>query len=221
MSYTSRTSILICVLFATTMGLWACGDDDSDGNSGDTSVSEDKLEDFVDTCADWQGQCVAAEGQEDNPAFRQSCQEDLDFHLENVSNPEACIDARLVQWECLTPCPEPDELVCVDEVAAANDACKPEDMQSDAPSGSDTPRVDQSDFVNACSNYIDVCNPDDGFSTEEDCENMWELDLANATNPGTCVDLRTDMWGCFAEEDCGEGPACMDDMVALGEHCAY
>lgn len=216
--------ILACAIFVTGLStsLAACGDDDSDDSNdrdASTAAAAERLDEFVDTCADWHGECIAAPGEEDNPAFRNSCEDDFDRHLDEAVDPEGCVEARLAEWECLTPCPEGDDLVCVEEGAAVNDACKSEDMVSDPPSGSDTPTVDESEFVGACSNYLDVCDPDDGFSTEEHCENMWEIDLANAANPGSCVDSRTDLWICFAEEDCGDGPACMDGMMEMAEHC--
>lgn len=226
--HVSRPMLTLLIMsFLITMT--ACGDDDdsngdSSNDNGDQSLEElaERLDEFVDACADWHGECVGGEGVGPEP-YRDACEDDFNFHLDDAVDPAGCIDARLAEWECLRdPCPsETDELLCVEESADANDLCKSKEFATDPPPGSDTPTVDESEFVDACTTYLDVCDPDDGFSTEQDCENMWTLDLANAANPGSCVDLRTESWECFVEEDCGDGNACMNVMMEMAEHCQY
>lgn len=215
------TTLALCFAFLCA----GCGDDDSNGDASDNGPSDEelqeRLDEFVDACADWHVECVGAEGTGPED-FASACEDDFHFHLEDATDPAGCIDARLEEWDCLRdPCPgDTEELICVEEGAHATNVCKNEDLVTDPPPGSDTPSVEEEDFVDACSTYLDVCNPDD-ISTETDCEHMWVLDLANAANPGSCVDLRTETWECMAAEDCGEGNACMDEMMELGPHCMY
>lgn len=224
MRATRLYSILFALCFAAASV--GCGDDSSNGdpseNNGPSSEElMERLDEFVDTCAEWHVECVGADGVEPE-AFEGPCEDDFHRHVAEAVQPEGCIDARLDEWECLRdPCPlETDELICVEVSAEVTNTCRPQEMDFDPPPGSDTPTVEESDFVAACSNYLDVCDPDN-MSTEQDCENMWILDLANAANPGSCVDLRTEGWDCMAAEDCGEGNACMSVLMDLGPHCMY
>ncbi len=87
--------------------------------------------------------------------------------------------------------------------------------------GTNGPTVTQSEFVEACLEHDEVCEPHDDTSSENDCESVWEFDMENAVNPGGCVDNRVAGWECLVAEDCGDGdgPACAEEFVAIGEYC--
>lgn len=94
------------------------------------------------------------------------------------------------------------------------------DGDGDGNGNGDEPTVSESDYVDACVAHNDECETGGGNgSMEEGCAHLWQSDLDNASNPGACVDSRVEAWNCMVDDECGDGPECMEPMQGVGEYC--
>ncbi len=226
--------LVMVAAVALMVGVSACGDDDdenggsgaSGGNGGGAANTTDAAKalegEFVEQCGDYHAKCIGGEGVEPEQ-YEGACMGDFESHLETAADPEACVEARIAQWECLyEPCPseadEPDR--CQEEQLARGAACNP---PHDGPGASSRPSISYEDFVGACADYLNTCGEDGSLGSVSDCEANWYNFEAYAEDFGQCVEAQKMGWECLLESGCEmEEPssACMQAFQDSGNYCS-